>query len=491
MTLRELNDLRNQIANLDVRLGAALGELTAAEEGDDADALAAARAEVVRLDSEIAPLQERVDRADDEIRATTRAQLRREQRESQRRSAESNDPAPASTATTGSPASRNTGTQTVIRADGPREIRNDVSFRAMRGGAYDHNPDAPGAVIDGRWDNMAAFMRAVINREGGLVRVADNAETVSRATDGSTLDQGGALVPEEFRAELMQLIMPELNLRQRCTVLPMGSSTMTLPALRDTSRAGRTLYGGIRMYYTRPGQDIQRSQFRTRAITLRAKSLKGLLYLPNELIADSFVTLPALLTILLANARRFADDYDFLLGDGAGEPLGITNSDALIRTTRADSDGGFTLEDLGIMESRLLPQSEDAAVYIAHTSMKRDIINVAAQLGGNRVEDVEQRRLGRFLNARPVLYTDMAGPRATASGEGADSIMLLDLSFYLIGDRQMESFFMSEHAGMDDDETGFRWTSRQDGQPWIDRPVTPARGTETLSPFVSLGARTA
>ena len=52
---------------------------------------------------------------------------------------------------------------------------------------------------------------------------------------------GGALVPEEFRAQLLELMVDETAIRSRAFVMPLMSSTLTIPRIRDTDRSDGSL----------------------------------------------------------------------------------------------------------------------------------------------------------------------------------------------------------------------------------------------------------
>jgi hypothetical protein len=47
----------------------------------------------------------------------------------------------------------------------------------------------------------------------------------------------------------------------------------------------------------------------------------------------------------------------------------------------------------------------------------------------------------------------------------------------------------SIHVRFNYDEQVFRFVVRVDGQPILNSPITPANGTNTLSPFVALATR--
>ncbi len=69
-------------------------------------------------------------------------------------------------------------------------------------------------------------------------------------------------------------------------------------------------------------------------------------------------------------------------------------------------------------------------------------------------------------------------------------VLLVDLSYYQTitkaGGMQTAT---SMHLYFDADMTAFRTTFRMDGQSKIAAPITPAKGTATLSPFIQLAAR--
>jgi HK97 family phage major capsid protein len=84
------------------------------------------------------------------------------------------------------------------------------------------------------------------------------------------------------------------------------------------------------------------------------------------------------------------------------------------------------------------------------------------------------------LLGRPIYFTE----KCKALGTAGD-IILADLSYYLIGDRQKLTMATSQHVRFTTDETAWRFVERVDGQPWVDAKFQPANGS-TLSPFVTL-----
>ena len=101
-----------------------------------------------------------------------------------------------------------------------------------------YRPDAPGAVLDGQpWArSWPAFLKAVSDPNDSSVRqfIANAAAMGERVPA-----EGGFLVPEVLRSQVMSYITPAI-VRPRATVLPMGSLRLPVPILDNPSQSGTT-----------------------------------------------------------------------------------------------------------------------------------------------------------------------------------------------------------------------------------------------------------
>jgi len=88
------------------------------------------------------------------------------------------------------------------------------------------------------------------------------------------------------------------------------------------------------------------------------------------------------------------------------------------------------------------------------------------------------------LVGRPVIPVEYCATLGTVG-----DLVLADLSQYLMIDKGGVSAASSLHVRFLNDENTFRFILRTDGQPIWNSPVTPANGTNTVSPFVSLATR--
>src|ERR1044072_1952536 len=83
---------------------------------------------------------------------------------------------------------------------------------------------------------------------------------------------GGFLIPEELRSDLLQLAMEDTIVRWRAQVIPMSSLALPIPTVDETSRVS-SLFGGIIAYWTEEGAAATESQARFGAVRLEAKKL--------------------------------------------------------------------------------------------------------------------------------------------------------------------------------------------------------------------------
>ena len=349
--------------------------------------------------------------------------------------------------------------------------------------AHAHNPAALGAALDGQFADFGEFVKATLSMVGRKMtdprlRMVSESGHIRADLTGEEIELGGALLPEEFRAQLMSLTLQPTSIRSMATVLPMGSSTLTVPSIRDESHADGSVYGGVKCFWTESGGEIQESEPEFAQSTLTAKGLLGLTTLNNTLISDSAVTVGPLLARMFADAIRWAEEDKFLNGSGAGVPQGIATADATIDVDRVSGGDQLQVEDFEALEGRLLPECDMHAVYMASPGARPSIMRIMRETD----ENFDPRARSRYtFNGRSIIVTEHC-PRLGQPGD----LMLVDWRFYLIGDRQAVSMSSSEHSRFSRNQTQMRTVCRLDGQPWLSTPLTPANGGDTLSPFVRL-----
>lgn len=359
-----------------------------------------------------------------------------------------------------------------------------------------YNPKAPGAALDAKFGDWGSYLAATWDGANTTEAVQAKAEIAAvqnrfRNAFGSTIPaDGGFLIPERLRSELLRVSLESAVVRPRARVVPMDSLTVPYPMIDATSNAS-SVYGGIVGYWTAEGQDLQDSNPSFGRIDLVAKKLTLYSEIPNELFSDSIISLNQFLSESFPEALAWFEDIAFIRGSGAGEPLGFLNAPAAVTVAKESGQPADTIvwENLVKMYSRMLPASIGRAVWIAHIDTFPELATMALSVGtgGSAVWIGEGQGAGAppmTILGRPVIFTE----KVETVGDPGD-INFVDLGYYLIGDRQAMQSSTSTDFKFGSDKTALRVIERVDGTPWIKSAITPHKGSNTLSPFVKLAAR--
>jgi HK97 family phage major capsid protein len=256
----------------------------------------------------------------------------------------------------------------------------------------------------------------------------------------------------------------------------------TLDQTGTTSGATRQ-HGGIVASWTEEGTAKSETQPAFRQINLVAHKLVCYTEASDELLADEAVGLVAFLNgpMGFAGAIRWEEEYTFLQGTGAGQPLGVLNAGATITQPRAAA-GQINIADIFNMIS--VHHGDNPVWHISRGAMPQ-LLNLNGPAANPSYFWVPNGRDGApgTLMGFPIEWTE----KLPALGTAGD-ILLADWSYYLIGDRQATTIDSSMHFRFRNDLTAWRAVHRVDGQPWLSAPLTLADGTTQISPFVILGA---
>jgi HK97 family phage major capsid protein len=363
--------------------------------------------------------------------------------------------------------------------------RPDVTPQQVVTGSAAYNKRAIGQALDKEFTDTADFLFSIYhNNQNGMDRWR------KIRNDYSSIDPagGGFLVPEVLRAELLRVALETAIVRPRARTIPMDSLRVPFPMIDSTSNAS-SVYGGVTAAWTEEGAEISESEAKFGRIVLEAKKLAARCDVPNELLQDSIISFAAFINDILPEAIAWFEDDAFLTGNGAGEPQGVLTSPALVTVTKETGQAADTIlwENIVKMYSRMLPASLGRAVWIANLDTFPQLATMALNVGtggsaiwlNNGVQGPPMTILGR-----PVIFNE----KVPTVGD-ANDISFIDFGYYLIGDRMQMRAESSAHAQFVNDKTVYRIIERVDGRGWIQSAITPKTGSNTLSPFVALGAR--
>lgn len=302
--------------------------------------------------------------------------------------------------------------------------------------------------------------------------------------------QGGFLVPVEQLNELYGVAPQANTVRARATVIPMRRRQISIPVLDQTgTTAGQPhWFGGILARWTEESGTKAQYDATFKQIPLVAHKLVCYTRASDELLDDEGVGLVSFLTgpMGFVGAINWEEEFCFLQGTGAGQPLGVIGAPATI----------------------VIPAQQNPP---APATIYTDLVNMLEAFlpGANGVWFINQQHLSDLMLANgpagnaSYLWGSMGGgPLPNILGypyvlteklplPGTQgSILLADFKYYLVGDRKATTIDSTNIERFQYDETSWRAVHRVDGQPWLSLPLTLQDGSTQVSPFVVLGSKT-
>lgn len=313
----------------------------------------------------------------------------------------------------------------------------------------------------------------------------------AQGANESVDSEGGFLVRPEYSDTILQRTYEEGQVTSRCETTPMASNRLVINGLDEDSRATGQRYGGIQVFRIAEAAAFTASKPKFKQITLTANKLIGLMYATDEVLEDAGA---------LANwaSKNFPKAFGFQLDDeaingtGAGQMLGVLPSGAAIVQAIESAQATATIVTANILKmfSRLWAPSRKNAVWFINQDVEQQLY--ALTLGTGTAVVLLYTPPGMYGNnspygllmGRPVIPIEQC---ATLGTQG--DLILADMTQYLLGQKSGLKADSSIHVQFLTDEQVFRWILRNDGQPIPKKPLSPYKGTTTLSPFVVLAAR--
>lgn len=295
---------------------------------------------------------------------------------------------------------------------------------------------------------------------------------------------GGFLIPPEFSREIFTLSQTEDSLLPLTDNIEIGGNSMVFP--KDETTPWGT--DGIRAYWQAEATAVTATKPKLGTDILRLHKLMALIPLTDELLADTNA-LDSYLPSKVAASIRWKLNEALLFGNGNGQPLGAFNGSANIVVAKDSGQATQTVSLANITNSiaRLPPNSYPRSIWLITPDALPSVFGLT--LGGWPI--YLQSNMGAqdnpygTLMGRPIMVSQHA-PAFSSQGD----ISLIDPTFIRsitkAGGVQTAT---SLHLYFDADATAFRTTFRVDAQPKIVAPITQAKGSNQLSPFIQLGAR--
>lgn len=350
---------------------------------------------------------------------------------------------------------------------------------------------APGAALSKQQSTLGELAVSLHRAATGT-----GPQVVNSAMSERVPTEGGYLVSEALRSDLMLLALEKAIIRPRAQVVPMTEYRERIPIVEEGAHSATTgALGGFTMAWTQEGTAPANSTPALGNVTLTAKKLEGYATADNALFADAN-KLDSFLRGAIPAAIAWYEDAAFIggatsgygSGTGVGSPQGLLNAPCAITVNR-QTGSTVTLQDVYSMITRILPRSLNNYIWLGSPDVVTKLLSMFFNFGAATTGIVPPSGWltwspsGQMqLLGRPFYATE----HANALGTQGD-LCAVDPSFYVVGDLlELTIDVAVEGAQFIHDEAEIRIKERVDGRVWLANAVTPANGSQTTSPVVIL-----
>jgi len=337
--------------------------------------------------------------------------------------------------------------------------------------------------------SFGEYAKAVRAGAGGRPdeRLLIGAAAPTTFSNESSGGDGGFAIPPEYSREVWNLSLMEDSLIPMTDNTPIQGNSMVFP--QDETTPWGT--DGVRAYWSAEAAAATQTKVKMGVASLRLNKLMALMPITDELTEDASA-LGAYLLDKGATSIRWKANEAIFQGTGAGQPQGLMNSAAMVEVAKEAGQAASTLDpkNLAKMIARLPPGSYGKSVWVIGPDSLPALFTLS--LGnypiylpqGGGVPALQGSPYGSLLG-RPVMVSQHAEAFSSAG-----DVQLHDLSYYrTITKAGGIETATSMHLFFDAGATAFRVTFRMDGAPKLKAAISQAKGSNTLSPFVRLGAR--
>jgi len=330
------------------------------------------------------------------------------------------------------------------------------------------NAGKPGGVVDPRLYNAASGLNETVGSDGGF------------------------LIQQDLTTKLYEDLFGNGLIAGQCEKLPISanSNSIKVNGFDETSRASSTA-GGIIVYHDEEAGLKTASKPKFRKVELSLKKLIGMCYLTDELIMDA----PAMETRVSSafqSAFNFQIQDDIINGTGAGMALGIMNAGCLVSVAKETGQGAATIvaENIVKMYSRRFAAQTANYAWYYNQDIEPQLFLMSAAVGtGGTPIYMPPGGLSASPYGRLMGLPAYAIEQCATLGTQGDIILANFRDGYLMAEKGGLQQDMSIHVRFLYDESVLRFVLRMDGQPWRASALTPYKGSNTQSHFITLDTR--
>jgi len=330
---------------------------------------------------------------------------------------------------------------------------------------------------DQPWASDGEFFKAV--RTAALTgRVDPRLAAKASGANETVPSEGGFLLPPNALSAIAERMYGQGAILSRVSRDVVSGNGMDYWGVDETSRANGSRWGGVLGYWVAEGGTITATKPAWRRVSLKLNKVAAACYATSELLDDQ-TALQSWLTRTVPQELAFQVEDAIFEGNGAGKPLGMMNSQALVSVTRTDANKVQAVDIWNMYARRwlggryvwLINQAVWAQLYQLGNTYQNLFVGPSGMPG----------QPAATLMGLPVVEVEYASALGTTG-----DILLADLSQYQLIEKSGIQAATSIHVQFLTDEQVFRFVMRADGAPLWHSPLTPFKGSDTVSPFVTL-----
>jgi len=299
----------------------------------------------------------------------------------------------------------------------------------------------------------------------------------------STGSDEGRMIPPAFRNEIWEAVdNQDQSLINEVDTEPTSSNSVGI--ITDES----TPWGssGVQARWRSEAEQMTASKLATKEELAKLDEIFVFVLATEELLSDA-PRLTARIQKKAPMALTYKLNEAIVNGTGAGTPLGWMKSGALVSVAKETGQAAATVVAANVAKMFARQINPGRAVWKVNQDVLPQLLTMT--LGNNAVYALPQNGFvnapGGFLLGRPVQFLENCETLGTKG-----DIQFVDPKGYYAARRQNDvDYAESIHLFFDYNIRAFRFILRILGQPYLSAPISPAKGSNTRSHFVSLDTR--
>jgi len=268
--------------------------------------------------------------------------------------------------------------------------------------------------------------------------------------------------------------------------VPMATPSVEIMARTDKDHSS-SVSGGFTVARRAEAVAFTASRMALEMVTLKASTLVGLAYATEELLQDSAVSFAAMIDAGFRTQMGAKLLDEKIRGEGGDQYIGALNADCAVSVSKETSQAADSINYDNVLKMRARCWGYGNAIWLANHDTLPQLAKMSLAVGTGGSAVFVPGQFGStpdVLLGRPIIFSEYL---ATVGDLG--DFILVNWSQYLEGTYQPIQNAESVHVRFVNHERTFKLWTRNCGAPWWRTYLTPNKGTNYLSPIVTLAER--